>query len=129
MDKYRIALESYRIIRPEHESIHETLLNWARWCKVNTHPHRRTPSLEGRYRPPPMWEEPILSKPPDLKLAYSIERLIVVSPHDYGKHIRFWYIRRLSLSMAAKKLHITPLKLESHLAASREFIKNHLTFA
>lgn len=128
-ERYRVALEAYRIIRPEHLAIHEAILNWARWCRVSSVVHRRTPSLEGRYRPPPMYDYPIPSMPPDINHAHKLEALIVEAPHDYGKHIRLWYIRRLPLEAAGKKLHIAYFQLEAHLAASREYVLNHLTLA
>ena len=119
--------EAYRTIRPDHNDVHAILQNWVRAIQVRKH-FSRCRSIEGRYRPPPMYHEPAPSNPPDLIQADQIELLIREAPHDYGKHLRFWYIRRLSPEMACKKLHIGIGLLEPHLACARGYIKNHLKF-
>lgn len=125
-DRYRALLENYRIIRPEHEHIHQQLLNWVNWVRIKWHPSR-VKSLEGRYRPPPCWEPPAPSNPPDLNLAHKIEDLIREAPNHYGEHLRLWYIRRVRAEIAERKLHLRLCQLEPHLAASREFILTRLT--
>mgnify|MGYP001558516551 CR=1 FL=1 len=124
--RYLAALESYRTIRPEHAEIHKSLQNSANWCRVGT-VQRRTPSLEGRYRPPPCWHQPEPPNSPDINHAHRVEELIVSAPHDYGTHLRLWYIRRWPMKAAAKKLKIAYPQIEPHLAAAREYIKIALT--
>lgn len=125
-NRHRVALESYRLIRPSHEQIHTSLLNWVNWVRVKWHP-QSVKSLEGRYRPPPCWHPHEPSNPPDLNLAHKIEDLIVSAPNHYGEHLRLWYVRRAPAEIAERKLHMKLMQLEPHIAASREYMLIHLT--
>lgn len=124
-DKIRHIHQAYRIIKPDHEAIHDHLLAWARWCKIKWHP-QAVKSLEGRYRPPPMYEPAAPSTPPDLLLCYAIERLIASAPNQFGQHLRMWYIRRYPMEAAARKLGMPYSQVEPHLTRARQFVLVHL---
>lgn len=117
--------EAYRSIRPEHEVIHAVLLAWARWLAVRWHP-QSVKSLEGRYKPPPMYEEPIPENPHNLLLCHAVEKLIVNAPNNYGTHLRLWYVRRLPMEAAARKLNRAYAQAEPHLARAREHVMVHI---
>lgn len=119
-------IERADLIDESHESIHIILLNWARWCKTTKHP-QRCRSLEGRYRPPPMYHEPVPSNPPDVNQAIKVERLIVTAPHQYGKHLVCYYIKRLPPQAVRKKLGIPLSAIDDHLTRSRDWLNKRLT--
>jgi hypothetical protein len=113
-------------IIPEHEEIHSILLNWARWCKTGNHP-QRCKSLEGNYRPPPMYHEPVPSNPPDVLQAIKVEILISRAPSQYGKHLICWYIKRLPPQAIKKKLSKKADEVDHHLYMARAWLKRVLT--
>ena len=113
-------------INSEHEEIHSILLNWARWCKTGHHP-QRCKSLEGNYRPPPMYHEPKPFSPPDILQAIKVETLISRAPNQYGKHLIYWYIRRFPNVAARKKLNIAIDEVDHHLYRARAWMLRALT--
>jgi len=117
-------LNNYHLIPESHFNVHEALLNWVKWLSTSP-PQRRTPSLEGNYRPPPMYEPPSPRLVLDHKQAQAIEELVVSAPHKYGKHITMWYIKRLNPIAVKRKLSIT--NLDSHIYDAREYIRTRLT--
>lgn len=113
--------ESYRTIRSEHAEIHAVLLAWASWLSVRWHP-QSVKSVEGRYKPPPMYDEPIPHKPHNLLLCHAVEKLIADAPNDYGTHLRLWYVRRLPMEAAAHKIKRSYAQAGPHLAKAREYV-------
>lgn len=115
--------EIYTLL-PEHEETHKALLNWASWCRVH-YQQQRCRSLESRYKSPPQWHPPEPINHLDILLAHRIEDLVTSAPKQYGKHLKFWYIVKLSPFIIKKRLHIKDV--DQHLHYSREYIKKHLT--
>lgn len=118
-------MENYLIVSPEHATVHERLIEWARWGRTHWRPHTCR-SLEGNYRPPPAWEAPTPRFMPHLKQIYEIEYLIVNAPKGYGIHLIAWYVKKLPPTAIKKKLKIRPDMIVSHLFDSREYIKRML---
>ena len=118
-------MERYLLISPEHEEIHKSLLEWANWGRNKWHP-QTCQSLEGGYRPPPMFEEPAPQFVPNLKQIYAIEALIVSAPRKYGKHLVLYYLKKFPPEAIKKKLHLKRDRMVSHLYDSREYVMRHL---
>lgn len=119
-------MENYRKINPEHEEIHEKLQKWANWAKNHWHP-QTCQSLEGNYRPPPMFEEPTPQFLPDLQSIYNIEYIVVNAPMKYGQHLVYWYIRKWPHEAIKCRLRIRRSRMCPHLWEAREWVKNLLT--
>jgi hypothetical protein len=119
-------MENYRIVSPEHTEIHESLLRWAAWARVKHHP-ATCRSLEGNYKPPPMYAEPAPRFTPDHKLVHLMERLIVAAPRNLGQHLIYYYLKRLAPDVVGKKLKLRRDRIVPHLVEAREYIRNHLT--
>ena len=120
-------MESYRIISPEHTDVHESLLKWASWARVRHHP-ATCRSLEGSYRPPPMFEEPAPVFTPDHKLVYREEDLIVSAPNQFGHHLIYYYLKRFPPEAVKKRLKLSRSRMVQHLGEAREYIKRHVTY-
>ena len=118
-------MENYRIVSLEHTDVHESLLKWASWARVRHHP-ATCGSLERNYKPPPMYHpnEPHII--PDLKLVYAIEHLIVSAPKGYGRHVIYFYLKKLNPQATAKKLRVSKDRLVPHLNETREWMMRHL---
>lgn len=71
----------------------ERLRNWANWAKDKPH-YRVTQSLEGRYKPPPVWEAPQPTTFIDINDALKLERAIIGLSKFYKTMIVYCMIRK-----------------------------------
>ncbi len=62
--------------------IEARLNNWQAWGKDKLH-YQKCKSLEGNYKPPPVWEAPHLRTEIDLKDALEIERAVIKLPEKH----------------------------------------------
>lgn len=118
-------MENYQIVNPEHTDVHDSLLKWASWARVRHHP-ATCRSLEGNYKPPPMYAP----QPPkfmhDHKLAHRIEDLIVSAPRQLGQHLVYFYLKKYPPEAVKKRLKLSRSRMVQHLGEAREYIRLHL---
>jgi hypothetical protein len=62
--------------------IEQRLNNWRLCFKDKPH-YKRTASLEGNYKPPPVWEAPSIKIPIDLNDALVIEKAVTALPDKH----------------------------------------------
>ncbi len=76
------------------ETTLDRLDNWKRCVMSGRFGTGRCMSLEGRYRPPPMYDYPTLRADPDLKDGYRVESVIVgiTFPKKYREMLKFAYL-------------------------------------
>ena len=110
------------------DELKERLVNWRNWARDKRH-YRITPSLEGRYRPPPSWN------PPEPKLFVDVLDAIVIEkaltnetfPKKARKLIVYAYINpSIPLQIACRKIGINARHFETELATAINILHNRL---
>jgi hypothetical protein len=69
----------------------QRLENWRNWARDHRK-YRVTPSLEGRYRPPPSWHPPEPKIFVDILDAIKVEKALVAMPQPYKQVLIYRYI-------------------------------------
>lgn len=109
-----------------HELVHQRLQNWCNWAKDRPH-YRITPSLEGRYKPPPCWHPPEARIFVDLNDAYKVESAIIKIPDKFKNIIIYAYIKKyLKFEMVCRKLHISQSDYPIQEKKAINMVKNRL---
>jgi DNA-directed RNA polymerase specialized sigma54-like protein len=62
--------------------IESRINNWREWGRDKPH-YQRCKSLEGNYKPPPIWHAPKPKFNIDLKDALTVERCVIRLPHKH----------------------------------------------
>jgi hypothetical protein len=71
--------------------IEALLLNWQAWGKDKAK-YQRCMSLEGNYKPPPIWHAPALKVEVDINSAKALEDLIITLPKKYKEVLAVQYM-------------------------------------
>lgn len=104
----------------------QRLENWRQWARPRRH-YRVTPSLEGRYKPPPSWHPPEARIEIDLNDALKVERAIVKLPHPYKQVIIYTYIHPwLDLRGFCRKARINIRDFDMYQRRSVDMVHNLL---
>lgn len=105
----------------------ERLRNWANWARDKPH-YRVTQSLEGRYRPPPVWEAPQPTTFVDINDALKVERAIIGMPKPYKALVIYVMIRSgLPLPIFCRKNRINARDFDELERKAYIIVKNRLT--
>jgi hypothetical protein len=72
-------------------NIDERLNNWQSWGKDKAH-YQRCMSLEGNYKPPPVWHAPALKVEVDINDAKLVENSVITLPKKYKEVIVVQYM-------------------------------------
>jgi hypothetical protein len=110
------------------ETTKERLENWKQWARNKKH-YRITPSLEGKYRPPPSWNPPEPSIQVDINDALKVEKVLVspTFPSKSRNLIIYAYITpQLDIHYVCRKLGINKRNLEADLQTAINILHNRL---
>lgn len=110
------------------ETTRERLENWKKWGRPHKH-CRITPSLEGKYRPPPSWH------PPEPKVFVNILDALVIEkavtnpafPKKYFKILKYAYMEsHLPIDIACRKIGINKRNFDEDLETAIRMLHNRL---
>ena len=108
------------------EMTKERLENWKNWAKDRKQ-YRVTPSLEGKYRPPPSWHPPEPKIFVDINDALKVERAIVGMPQPFKQVIIYGYITPfIDLHFFCRKAHIRIGEYDSYTRRALDMVHNRL---
>ena len=116
----------YCHVKPEHEAIHERLVNWARWLRPrlsgwHTHPMWRNSRTSRQ------WEvSPDISAPVNALDALAIERTVAQMPVKHRDAIRWWYVHAGNPVAMARRLGVSKQGLADLVDAGRTMLQNRI---
>lgn len=116
----------YCHVKPEHEAIHERLVNWERWVRVRpqgwfTHPMFRMYQSKAR-----QWEAPVIQNPVNTIDAALIEKAVYALPDKHREAVRWWYVYRRDPAAMARNLGVTKQGLADLVGDGRAMLQNRL---
>ena len=111
-------------VRPEHATVHESLLTWARLVRVNAASSEPTPMFK-HYRSSEVWEADYLPIPIDRLAGWKMEKSVRNLPEKHRDAIRWFYVfRHRHPGAVARKLGLTVISFEDHVHNGRAILKN-----
>ena len=117
----------FHAIRPEHQGIHDSLLNWVRVVRDSQF-HTRPQPMFRYYRSAEVWITPDQQIPTDSEAGWKMERSIRNLPEKHREAIRWAYIhRRIPPHKQARRLAISVLVLGEMVHTARTMLKNRFT--
>ena len=104
------------------------LENWGRWLRSNPVVRQHCYSIEGRYRSPQCWYPPEPREPDaDPHAAMRVERAMPYLPGRSRRALELRYVRRLPLSIVAKRIAIHVGDIDEFMERAKLILKNILT--
>lgn len=110
------------------EQTKERLENWKAWARDKIH-YRITPSLEGRYRPPPSWHPPEPKQVVDIFDAAKVEATLTnpTFPEKYRKIIVYAYITPyININVFCRKNGVRARGMDEDLKTAIMMLENRL---
>ena len=110
------------------ETTRERLENWKKWARTSRH-YRITPSLEGKYRPPPSWHPPEPKIYVDSLDALIVEKALVNPsfPRKSRELIKYAYIESgKPIDIACRKIRINKRNFDEDLETAIRMLHNML---
>ena len=116
----------YNHIKPEHESIHARLENWARWVRVRPHGWRTHPMFR-HFRASKQWEaSPYIGTPVGTLDAALMEKAVYALPEKHREAVRWWYVYRRDPVAMGRNLGVSKQGLADLVEAGRTMLKNRI---
>jgi DNA-directed RNA polymerase specialized sigma24 family protein len=113
----------FHAIRPEHQGIHDSLLNWVRVVRDSQF-HTRPQPMFRYYRSAEVWITPDPQIPTDSEAGWKMERSIRNLPEKHREAIRWHYVRRTDPRKQARILAVTVSVLSDLVHDGRSMLKN-----
>lgn len=115
----------FNIIDPQHEKVHERLMNWARWVKVR-------PELG--WKMAPFWRlvkwgnrgEEVVKVSYDLQDAEATEKAVRDLPEPNRTAIRWWYVKASNPKEAARTMGLSLSGLSEVVSQTRGLLSRVL---
>jgi DNA-directed RNA polymerase specialized sigma24 family protein len=116
----------YCHVQPQHEAIHERLVNWARWVKVRpqgwpTHPMWRK-ALTSK-----QWDaSPHIPNPVNTLDAVEMEKTVSTLPEKHRAAVRWSYVHAGNPVAMARTLGVSKQGLADLVEAARSMLNNRM---
>jgi DNA-directed RNA polymerase specialized sigma24 family protein len=116
----------YCHVQPQHEAIHERLVNWAKWVKVRpqgwpTHPMWRK-ALTSK-----QWDaSPHIPNPVNTLDAVEVEKTVSALPAKHRNAIRWSYVHQNDPAGTARTLGVSKQGLADLVEVGRTMVNNRM---
>jgi len=115
----------FNYIEPAHRTIHDELLNWAKWGQ--TRPHYQVCPMfrmaKTNYR---QWHLPEISVKVDSMGAAKIEKAVCKLPEAHRKAIKWAYITKTAPGRSTRGIAANDAALQQLVRDGRQMLKNRL---
>ncbi len=118
----------FHTVLPEHHSVHERLLNWAR--TVADHPKTgwtQNPIFRLAKSNSRQWHEPEHRETVDLLDGWKVEKIVASLSYKHRTAIRWCYVRQGNPNRVAKMLGVSKVGLSDLIHQARSTLKGLLT--
>lgn len=116
----------YNHIKPEHEAIHDRLVNWERWVRVRPHGWFTHPMWRNS-RTSRQWEvSPYIGVPVNTLDAALMEKAVYALPEKHREAVRWWYVYRRDPVAMARNLGVSKQGLAELVEAGRTMLGKRL---
>jgi|SRR3972149_990224 len=116
----------YNYIKPEHETIHARLENWARWVRVRPNGWATSPMFRLYQSKNRQWEAPVIQHPVDTLDAVLVEKAVALLPVKHREAIRWSYVHCRDPLGMARTLAVSKQGLADLVSDGRTMLNNRL---